>query len=666
MRTGSLGVTQGRVRAGVVVCTALVAAAAATPSAAYPRPGRTEPISVASDRTFGSSDSHRPSVSADGTVIAFDGPASNLVPDDTNGAYDVFVRDMVTGVTTRVSVGSDGAQGNGASRTPSISADGRYVAFASAASTLVPGDTNAAGDIFVHDLGAGTTQRVSVATGGAQADLVSTSPALSADGRRVAFDSAASTLVPGDTNAVEDVFVHDRDTGITERVSVAASGGQGDGGSLRPSMSADGRHVAFWSNAANLAPGDTNGWADVFVHDRETGATERVSVASSGTEGLGLALSDYPSMSADGRFVAFQSQAANLVPGDTNAASDVFVHDRETGATERVSVAAEGSQGNNHSYQPSVSADGRHVAFASLATNLVPGLGASRRHVFVRDRGPRVGVGDLSALREGDMISVSGWATFSGREVTAATDPSDDGASVGPLTARDMGAELTGSSLTYRPEDEDLLVRLGLAELPVSSSRACLLAQCVFANVGGGVPAVIYGLRFELGEARYEVRALRTGVTASAPAAPYMALFRCDPDCTEQARLAGGIGTTGAEVRVSIPLTSLGASGGGELRSIAAFTAVGEAGLGAVHPLDQVELPQAILPVALVSLGIAPAGTPQGEVVFSTDAAMEAGAFSGTVEASSLPAGEYEIWARACLGEACGTASRTVPAGQIP
>src|SRR3989441_6808558 len=168
-------------------------------------------------------------------------------------------------------------------------------------------------------------------------------PALSADGRFIAFVSLATSLVAGDTNGATDVFVRDRQTGTTERVSVASGGTQSNAASLGSALSADGRLVAFQSDATNLAPGDTNGATDVFVRDRQTGMTERVSVASDGTQANNI--SSYPALSADGRFVAFQSDATNLVAGDTNGATDVFVHDRQTGTTEPSSVASGGTRG---------------------------------------------------------------------------------------------------------------------------------------------------------------------------------------------------------------------------------------------------------------------------------------------------------------------------------
>ncbi len=208
---------------------------------------------------------------------------------------------------------------------------------------------------------------------------------LSADGRYVAFASDASDLIPGDSNADYDAFVYDRQSGTLEMVSVASDGTQADSGVSAPVLSADGRYVAFASWATNLVAGDTNGWMDVFVHDRQTGETERVSVADNGSEADFLSL-DF-SLSADGRYVAFASGATNLVVGDVNDHWDVFVRDRLAGTTEIVSLAADGSQGNDGSFSGcSLSADGRYVAFLSAADNLVPGDTASTWDVFVRDR----------------------------------------------------------------------------------------------------------------------------------------------------------------------------------------------------------------------------------------------------------------------------------------
>ena len=279
--------------------------------------------------------------------MAFVSDADNLVlPDTDNGLYyDIFVHDLQTG-TTRVSDGLAGIQGNGDSYSPSISADGRYVAFESFANNLVAGDGNLTADVFVHDRQTKDTTRVSLHTDGTEGNLESNSPSISGDGRYVAFVSDATNLVAGDTNGLFDIFVHDRDAdgngtydepgpvGVsTVRVSVTSGGVEVDDPSYSPSISADGRYVAFESISPDLVAGDSNGKGDIFVHDRQTGATTRVSKDSAGVEGNEN--SNNPSMSGDGRSVAFESAASNLVAGDMPLPIgfiDIFVHELQAAA----------------------------------------------------------------------------------------------------------------------------------------------------------------------------------------------------------------------------------------------------------------------------------------------------------------------------------------------
>jgi len=353
--------------------------------------GTTERVSVDSTGNQGNDNSAYPAISSDGRFVAFASVATNLVAGDTNGAYDVFVRDRQAGTTERISVDSGGNQGNGSSGFDglstfglAISADGRFVEFQSLATNLVTGDTNAVEDIFLRDRQLGTTERISVDSSGTQSNGSSDRGSISADGRYVSFESVATNLVPGDTNASMDVFVRDRQLGTTERVSVDSGGVQGNADSAERSLSADGRYVAFTSSASNLVAGDTNGFSDVFVRDRQAGTTELVSVSTGGAQGN--ADSQHPSISADGHFVAFRSSATNLVIGDTNAATDIFVRDRQAATTERVSVDSSGVQGNGDSAHPSIDSDGRFVAFHSLATNLVSGDTNSVTDVFLHDR----------------------------------------------------------------------------------------------------------------------------------------------------------------------------------------------------------------------------------------------------------------------------------------
>jgi Tol biopolymer transport system component len=296
-------------------------------------------------------------------------------------------------LTEVVSVAADGGAVDGNSQWPALSADGRFVAFSSYAGNIVAGDTNRDADVFVRDRLLGTTGRVSVATGGAQSlgpAGAYAHPAISADGRYVAFDSGAADLVPMDTNQVQDLFVHDRATGTTERVNVATGGGEATGSpsvfftSFYLSVSADGRFVAFHNMATSLVAGDTNAAGDILVRDRETGITERVSVSSGGEQAN--ADSEEVAISADGRYVAFVSRASNLVPGAVNGYESIYVHDRATGRTELASVGMGGAQGNSYSLRPAISADGRYVAFFSRASNLVPGDTDGSSNAFVRDR----------------------------------------------------------------------------------------------------------------------------------------------------------------------------------------------------------------------------------------------------------------------------------------
>jgi Tol biopolymer transport system component len=342
--------------------------------------GTTVRVSVNSGGTQGDGNSYSPSINADGRYVVFTSSATNLVPGDANGFDDVFLRDLDTGTTSRVSAGGGGEADNN-SGSPDINGMGRYVVFDSAASNLVVGDTNNGFDIFLRDVVMGSTARVSVSGSGVQANSDSYSPSISADGRYVAFSSDAYNLVANDTNAQTDIFVRDVVGGATTRVSVSSSGGQGNSESWGPSLSADGRYVAFSSYAGNLVSGDSNAAADVFVHDMVTGATTLVSLSSAGVQGNSA--SEDITVSADGRYASFESAATNLVSGDTNGEKDVFIRDRVAGTTRRVSVSSNGVQGNSDGLDPSISPDGGYVVFYSSATNLYPGDINDKSDVFV-------------------------------------------------------------------------------------------------------------------------------------------------------------------------------------------------------------------------------------------------------------------------------------------
>jgi Tol biopolymer transport system component len=333
----------------------------------------------------------RPIWSSDGSKIFFesmrDGPTHEIYWMNRDGSQPTRLTNNTAydgQVATRVSTSTDDKQANGPSYDPFISADGRYIAFESAASNMAADDTNNSSDVFIYDQLTGQTSRVAISSDGTPGNAGSGHTTVSADGRFVAFDSYASNLVDADTNGVQDIFVRDRQTGQTTRVSVASDGAQADNNSREPMISTDGRWVVFGSDASNLVAGDTNGAQDVFLHDRETGATTRVSIATDGTQANDMC--NVPSISGDGRYIAFQSPATNLVLDDTNYSWDVFLHDRLNGETMRMSVDAFGIQGNSFSWNGSVSSSGRFVTFSSFANNLVTDDTNGTWDVFVRER----------------------------------------------------------------------------------------------------------------------------------------------------------------------------------------------------------------------------------------------------------------------------------------
>lgn len=267
--------------------------------------------------------------------------------------------------TQRVSLDSGAHEANAPSHSPSLSVDGRWVAFVSDASNLVPGDTNDEHDVFVRDTHSGRIERVSVASSDRQGNGPSLNPSMSADGRFVAFDSTATNLVPGDRNGRFDVFLHDRQSGITRLVSLRPDGAPLHGHSGYPVISGDGMHVAFESGAPDMHPDRAQ--SEVYSWSRETGRVEWV---SRGPRGMASGSSGSPAISYDGRFVAFTSAAPDLVVGDTNQREDVFVRDLNTNLTRRVSVNSAGGESNYDSDAASISADGRYVAFESMAYSL--------------------------------------------------------------------------------------------------------------------------------------------------------------------------------------------------------------------------------------------------------------------------------------------------------
>jgi Tol biopolymer transport system component len=435
-------------------------------------------VSVDSSSVQGNSDSGGFSggvaISADGTSVAFESAATNLVAGDANGIEDIFIRDLTLTETVLGSTGQYGSQANAATSFVAISADGRRAAYASTASNLLPDDTNGQRDIFVANTRSRTLELVSVGPGGVLGNGPSGGPALSGDGTLVAFDSTANNLVAGDGNNTSDVFVFDRLAGTTERVSVTSGAVEANDMSFSPSLSRDGRYVAFVSYANNLEPGDSNVARDVFLHDRQTGQTEAVSKID-GLQTLGndesgdmRFLGDGRFVSDDGRFVAFDAIATDLVTGDGNLARDVFVRDRTTNKTILVSEATTGGPGNQESSAPAMTPDGRFVAFISDASNLVVGDNNLSRDVFLADlldpdnpviervsvdsnevegNGPSGGFGGLALSDDASLVFFSSEAT---------NLVSGDGNTVADLFVRDRtSGETFRRSLTLAGGEAD-------------------------------------------------------------------------------------------------------------------------------------------------------------------------------------------------------------------
>ncbi|MEV4441308.1 hypothetical protein AB0K09_20250 [Streptomyces sp. NPDC049577] len=381
-----------RVAAAAVVLGACTAALPLAPAAAaqHARPAPVERVSVGAGGLQPDGESYGESIDAAGRLAVFTTAAPDMVPGGVSTGRQVFVRDLATGTTRLISAAPGGTPGNDSCWNAVISGNGRYVVFESQATDLAPGRNpgERSSDVFVHDLATGRTEVLIENTAGQPA--YTGSPAVSHDGRFVAFASTRSDLVPGDTNGVEDVFVRDRLRGTTTRVSVTADGRQADGFSVRPVISADGSCVGFLG-FAGMTPDSLSGAAELrkpqarvfYVHDLRTGRTR---LAAATSRGGTVGISGSATLSPDGRYAVFTALSDEVVPGDTNGKADVFVRDLRTGSVRRASVASDGSQANDGSYQGlAMSADDRRVFFTSAASNLVPGDTNGAYDVFVRD-----------------------------------------------------------------------------------------------------------------------------------------------------------------------------------------------------------------------------------------------------------------------------------------
>jgi Tol biopolymer transport system component len=331
--------------------------------------GTTAIVSATAAGNSGLNDSTFASISNDGRFVAFTSASPNLAPADTNGVSDCFVKDMHTGALERVSVSSFETQANGSSLWPEISGDGRYVVFQSAATNLlaIP-ETNGFTDVYIRDRLGGTTSLVSIGVGGFLANGASTHASVSADGRFVAFESRASNLVSGDTNQLVDVFLRDRASGTTQRASVGGTVGvtpmvQGNGDSKGASVSDDGRWVAFLTDATNLGGIDGNSTVDVYARDLVDGVTRIVSQSTSSLASTANGVSNQAEISGDGRFVAFRSSASNLVNVDDGLGYAIFVRDLSAATTQLVSVTSGGQPAQESCGNPRISRTGAWVTF---------------------------------------------------------------------------------------------------------------------------------------------------------------------------------------------------------------------------------------------------------------------------------------------------------------
>lgn len=691
----------------------------ASPVAASESPGETRRVSVASDGSEANAASEVPVTSGDGRYVVFDSHASNLVPDDTNDASDVFVHDRMTGSTRRASETADGIGGASSSFSGSISGDGRYVVFYSFSKNLVADDTNGRTDVFRKDLHTGAIELVSI---GAQGDgangssiLSKGATPLSHDGRFVAYASLATNVVPGtvmpergnhiylrdmksgtnelisqstdgvpgeftsqtpsvsgdgnvvifesrsvfdprDENRVMDVWARNRTTGETEWVSTNNHWHSSYDSSWRGRPSFDGRYVVFDSSAVNLVPRDQGGISpDVFVRDLVADRTEKVSVSSTGAPPNGVAYRG--SISGDARFVSFWSDATNLDGGKTLPTGDVYVRDRLLGTTELVSRAAGGGFGNSTSQVPAISADGESVSFLSSASNLVEGDTNQVNDVFAVSLGPAVGFVDgIRAVVDEEAVRVTGTARSTGAAVSAAQDAAGD---VAPSEARAVVGDIIDAAAFYRSARNDLLFRVEFEDLPTPSYEG---EDGSWVRPGIAAPGATYGVSFEVGGVRYEIRmnSAEDGVRY-----PAFDLFRCAPVCIPAGETPGSYGTTGDFIGLTVPLEAIGAAAGDPVTNVRAFASVGTSQSGG-PPLDEVTLPGFELPSLLTSLGIAPVGTSADDVEFSEVASGQI--LDETLSLTDLPAGDHEVWARRCLGAICGSARApfTIDEGEAP
>lgn len=480
-------------------------------------------FSRARDFAGGAGVSYSPTISRDGRQIAYLSNAANLVQGDTNGNSDVFVYDMTTQYLTRASVSSTQQQANRPVEAPVINGDGSKIAFLSASSTLAAGDDLFSKDVFLRDRSANSTTLESK-TSSTSRDARGI-PAISDDGNtlvfqqsvtddavnswgvfiadriagtrerinlnldnntaNIAFLNASGTsgdgryvsIASGVTGTPDenfhDIYIYDRNAKTLEKPDLRLSQSFANGSNFDPILNSDGRFMAFVSDDTGLIGGDTNNAADVFIYDRDSHSVARVSQTKNGTQANGASSS--PALNSDSRFIAFSSDASNLVSGDNNALSDIFVVDRSTGAIERISLASDLTDANGGSFSPSISGDGRFVAFESEANNLDASPlqhrtppGPAHRQVYVFDRVTRT-TKSISDFNQPSTLQVSNSTVVfnTGDETVSGNVATKDSLYAGNLVGFDLGVKtaslgnnvLASASAAGTPKNSDIIER---------------------------------------------------------------------------------------------------------------------------------------------------------------------------------------------------------------
>ncbi|MBA3278424.1 MAG: PD40 domain-containing protein [Geodermatophilaceae bacterium] len=423
-------------------------------------------VSTSDSGVKGNGSSFAPSLSADGATVAFVSVATNLQPPDTNSRLDVYVKDLASGELTLASTSSTGVKGNGDSSLPSLSADGSTVAFHSEATNLDPADTDDISDVYVKDLTTGEVTLVSISDAGVKGNGSSFRSSLSADGATVAFESRATNLDPADTDGISDIFVKDLDSGELTLASTSSVGVKGNADSGAASLSADGATVAFESRATNLDPDATVDLTNhIFVKDLDSGELTLASTSSTGV--VSNSDSFAPSLSADGSTVAFDSGATNLDPADTDPEGDIYVKDLTSGDITLASTSGDGAKSNGSSFRPSLSADGSTVAFESSATNLDPADTDDFSDVYVKELAPPNDPPPTIAVAAGGSCDPNGsTATIA----ITVTDPDGDPGALMLTATSSNQALLPDTAVTFGGAGRDRTVTT--ATDPGQSGRA--------------------------------------------------------------------------------------------------------------------------------------------------------------------------------------------------